>query len=38
MTYTYRICSKCRKVVNVSSKEKHGKRYICPVEPANRGL
>lgn len=30
MTYTYRICSKCRKMVNVSRQEKHGKKYICP--------
>lgn len=30
MKPVYRICSKCRKVANVSSQEKHGKKYICP--------
>lgn len=30
MKPVHRICSKCGKVVNVSSQEKHGKKYICP--------
>lgn len=30
MTYTYRICRKCGFQVNVSSKSKHEKKYICP--------
>lgn len=30
MNPQYRICRKCGKQVNVSSQEKHGKKYICP--------
>lgn len=30
MTYTYRVCRKCGKQVNVSCKMGHEKKYICP--------
>ena len=27
----YRICSKCGNIINVSRKEKGGKKYTCPI-------
>lgn len=30
MKPVYRNCRECGKRVNVSSQEKHGKKYICP--------
>lgn len=30
MKPVYRNCRECGKRVNVSSKERHGKKYICP--------
>lgn len=30
MSYTYRVCRRCGKTVNVSCQMRHEKRYICP--------